>query len=234
MKSVLKRFLNCLENNNIFWYNLSMKYEIDGIEYEVILVKKNNKNTYIRIKEDGKIYITTNYLVSKSYIKQLLDNNYLTIKKMLEKNKIKQEKNNSFYFLGKKYDIIIVPTFDIDITEDKIFVKSKDYLNKWLKKQIEKIYQERLDYIYNLYREKIPYPKLKIRKMSTRWGVCNRSNNTITLNSELIKYGLKQIDYVIIHELSHFIYFDHSKNFWLQVSKYCPNYKEVRKTLKEG
>ena len=70
--------------------------------------------------------------------------------------------------------------------------------------------------------------------MSTRWGVCNRSNNTITLNSELIKYGLKQIDYVIIHELSHFIYFDHSKNFWLQVSKYCPNYKEVRKTLKEG
>ena len=211
-----------------------MKYEIDGIEYEVILVKKNNKNTYIRIKEDGKIYITTNYLVSKSYIKQLLDNNYLTIKKMLEKNKIKQEKNNSFYFLGKKYDIIIVPTFDIDITEDKIFVKSKDYLNKWLKKQIEKIYQERLNYIYNLYREKIPYPKLKIRKMSTRWGVCNRSNNTITLNSELIKYGLKQIDYVIIHELSHFIYFDHSKNFWLQVSKYCPNYKEVRKTLKEG
>ena len=211
-----------------------MKYEIDGIEYEVILVKKNNKNTYIRIKEDGKIYITTNYFVSKSYIKQLLDNNYLTIKKMLEKNKIKQEKNNSFYFLGKKYDIIIVPTFDIDITEDKIFVKSKDYLNKWLKKQIEKIYQERLNYIYNLYREKIPYPKLKIRKMSTRWGVCNRSNNTITLNSELIKYGLKQIDYVIIHELSHFIYFDHSKNFWLQVSKYCPNYKEVRKTLKEG
>ena len=53
-----------------------MKYVIDGIEYEVILVKKNNKNTYIRVKEDGKIYITTNYLVSKNYIKQLLDNNY--------------------------------------------------------------------------------------------------------------------------------------------------------------
>lgn len=211
-----------------------MKYVIDGIEYEVILVKKNNKNTYIRVKEDGKIYITTNYLVSKNYIKQLLDNNYQTIKKMIERNNIKQEKNKSFYFLGKKYDIIIVPTFEIDITEDKIFVKSEDYLNKWLKKQIEKIYKERLDYIYNLYQEKIPYPKLRIRKMSTRWGVCNRSNNVVTLNSELIKYGIKQIDYVIVHELSHFIYFDHSKNFWLQVSKYCKDYKEIRKTLKEG
>ena len=211
-----------------------MKYVIDGIEYEVILVKKNNKNTYIRVKEDGKIYITTNYLVSKNYIKQLLDNNYQTIKKMIERNNIKQEKNKSFYFLGKKYDIIIVPTFDIDITDDKIFVKSEDYLNKWLKKQIEKIYKERLDYIYNLYQEKIPYPKLRIRKMSTRWGVCNRSNNVVTLNSELIKYGIRQIDYVIVHELSHFIYFDHSKNFWLQVSKYCKDYKEIRKTLKEG
>ena len=211
-----------------------MKYVIDGIEYEVILVKKNNKNTYIRVKEDGKIYITTNYLVSKNYIKQLLDNNYQTIKKMIERNNIKQEKNKSFYFLGKKYDIIIVPTFEIDITEDKIFVKSEDYLNKWLKKQIEKIYKERLDYIYNLYQEKIPYPKLRVRKMSTRWGVCNRSNNVVTLNSELIKYGIKQIDYVIVHELSHFIYFDHSKNFWLQVSKYCKDYKEIRKTLKEG
>ena len=211
-----------------------MKYVIDGIEYEVILVKKNNKNTYIRVKEDGKIYISTNYLVSKNYIKQLLDNNYQAIKKMIERNNIKQEKNKSFYFLGKKYDIIIVPTFEIDITEDKIFVKSEDYLNKWLKKQIEKIYKERLDYIYNLYQEKIPYPKLRIRKMSTRWGVCNRSNNVVTLNSELIKYGIKQIDYVIVHELSHFIYFDHSKNFWLQVSKYCKDYKEIRKTLKEG
>ncbi len=211
-----------------------MKYVIDGTQYEVILVKKNNKNTYIRVKEDGKIYVTTNFLVSKNYIKQLLDNNYSTIKKMVERNKIKQEKNKSFYFLGKKYDIIIVPTFDIDITDDKIFVKSEDYLNKWLKKQIEKIYKERLDYIYNLYQEKIPYPKLRIRKMSTRWGVCNRSNNVVTLNSELIKYGIRQIDYVIVHELSHFIYFDHSKNFWLQVSKYCKDYKEIRKTLKEG
>ena len=211
-----------------------MKYVIDGTQYEVILVKKNNKNTYIRVKEDDKIYVTTNFLASKNYIKQLLDNNYSTIKKMVERNKIKQEKNKSFYFLGKKYDIIIVPTFDIDITDDKIFVKSEDYLNKWLKKKTEKIYKERLDYIYNLYQEKIPYPKLRIRKMSTRWGVCNRSNNVVTLNSELIKYGIRQIDYVIIHELSHFIYFDHSKNFWLQVSKYCKDYKEVRKTLKEG
>ena len=67
--------------------------------------------------------------------------------------------------------------------------------------------------------------------MKTRWGVCNK-NNSITLNSDLIKYGYEQIDYVIIHELSHFIHFNHSKDFWNLVNKYCKNYKEIRKSLK--
>ncbi len=207
-----------------------MTYVVNNIEYEVVIEKKNNKNTYIRIKEN-KIYITTNYFASKSYIQSLLDKNYDVIKKMIDKNNQRLERSNKFYFLNKEYDIIFVNYCDIEISSNKIFVKSEDYLNKWLKKQTEIIFKERLDYIYNLFEENIPYPKLKIRKMKTRWGVCNK-NNSITLNSELIKYGYEQIDYVIIHELSHFIHFDHSKDFWNLVSKYCKNYKEIRKSLK--
>lgn len=207
-----------------------MKYVVDDKEYEVIINKKNNKNTYIKV-ENNKIIVNTNYLVNSIYIKKLLDNNYDIIKKMLERDFLKQQKNNSFYYLGNKYDIIVVNYCNIEINNNKIFVKSIDYLNKWLKKQTESIFKERLNYLYNLFEEKIPYPKLKIRKMKTRWGVCSK-NNSITLNSELIKYNYEQIDYVIIHELSHFIYFDHSKNFWNLVSKYCNNYKEIRKSLK--
>ena len=207
-----------------------MTYVVNDIEYEVVIEKKNNKNTYIRIR-DNKIYITTNYFSSKNYIKYLLDKNYDVIKKMIEKNNQRLERSSKFYYLNKKYDIVFVNYCDIEINDNKIFVKSEDYLNKWLKKQIEIIFKERLDYIYNLFEERIPYPKLKIRKMKTRWGVCNK-NNSITLNSELIKYGYEQIDYVIVHELSHFIHFDHSKNFWSLVNKYCKNYKEIRKSLK--
>jgi len=151
---------------------------------------------------------------------------------MIDKDKEKNEYQNKFYYLGHLYDIIIVPSFDIEITEDKIFVKSEEYLNKWLKKQTEIIFKQRLYITYNLFKEEIPYPNLKIRKMKTRWGVCNRKNNNVTLNSELIKYGYDQIDYVIIHELSHFVHFNHSKDFWTLVSKYCPNYKKIRKSLK--
>ena len=208
-----------------------MKYELDNKKIEVIIIKKNNKNTYIRVK-NGQIYVTTNYFVTKLYIKRLLDKNKDSLRRMINNDKEKNEYKNHFYYLGNPYDIIIVPSLDIDITDDKIFVKSEEYLNKWLKKQTEIIFKNRLNLMYNLFEEKIPYPNLKIRKMKTRWGVCNKKNNNVTLNSELIKYGYDQIDYVVIHELSHFVHFDHSKDFWTLVYKYCPNYKKIRKSLK--
>jgi len=209
-----------------------MKYVIDNKEYEVVILRKHNKNTYVRVKEDCKIYVTTNFFVTQNQVKKLLDNNYENVKKMINSVKLKQTKAQFFYFLGKAYDIIIVPTIDIDITDNKIFVKNEEYLNRWLKNKIYDIFKERLNLIYSHFEEQIPYPNLKIRKMKTRWGVCNRKNNNVTLNSELIKYGYEQIDYVIIHELSHFVYFDHSKNFWQIVEKYCKDYKKIRKSLK--
>ena len=95
------------------------------------------------------------------------------------------------------------------------------------------IYQKHLCLNYEKFVEKIPFPNLKIREMKTRWGVCNKRDNSVTLNSKLIEYNIEALDYVIIHELSHFVHFNHSKEFWMLVSKYNPNYKQIKKYLKE-
>ena len=68
--------------------------------------------------------------------------------------------------------------------------------------------------------------------MKTRWGVNNRGNNTITLNTELLKKEIDLLDYVIIHELCHFYEANHSSRFWAHVEKYYPKYKEARKRLR--
>jgi hypothetical protein len=98
---------------------------------------------------------------------------------------------------------------------------------------MRKIFKERIDFYYNKFTENIPYPKLKIRCMKTRWGVCNKRDNSVTLNSNLMKETIECIDYVVVHELSHFVEFNHSKNFWNVVSKYYPDYKKCVKKLKE-
>lgn len=213
-----------------------MEYVIDNKVYEVVIIKKRNKNTYIRVKEDMKIYVTTNYLTSKRYIKNLLDENYSYLVKMIKNMCKKNEKKDLFFYLGNSYDIIFVNDLkkvDVDSNNFVIYAGNMRELNRWYNKVIKDTFIERFTYIYNIFDEVNVMPSLKIRKMKSRWGVYNRVKHSVTLNSELIKYNIRCLDYVIVHELSHVIHFDHSKNFWSLVSKYCNNYKAIKKELKE-
>ena len=208
-----------------------MKIEIDGKLYEVEIIKKNNKNIYVRVK-NGKIVVTANYLTSKDSILKLINDNKKSIVDMINKDIKKQDKNDNFYYFGKKYDVIYGFS-DIDITDDKIYVYDMRSLDKYISKNIYEIYLDRLNYWYNVFEEDIPKPNLKIRKMTSRWGVCNIKNHNVTLNYQLSKYDICCLDYVIVHELSHFIYPNHSRDFWNLVGKYYPKYKDCRKMLKE-
>ena len=212
---------------------MNFDYKLDGDIYNVLVVKKNNKNSYIKIKDDLTIYVTTNYLTTKGEVKRMLDNEKDFLKKSLSRARKKMEKDELFYYLGQKYDIILVPFENTEVYDDKIYVKDMKALDKWLKKEMKRIFSERLEYNYDLFDEDIPFPKLKIRSMKTRWGVCNKRDNSITLNSKLIRYSIHEIDYVIIHELSHFVHFDHSKEFWETVRMYMPDYKKSVLILKE-
>ena len=209
-----------------------MIFKYNDKDYEVEIKKKNNKNTYIRIK-NNKIYITTNYFTTKKTLEKLLKENKKNIEIMIDKVKKQEEFKEKFLIFGKSYDIIYNESYKDVILENNLIKCSNEIaLSKYLEKYIYTIYLEHLMYWYNKFEEKIPEPNLKIRTMKTRWGVCNRKNNNITLNKELHRYDIECLDYVIIHELSHFIEPNHSKSFWTIVYKYCPNYKELRKKLR--
>lgn len=209
-----------------------MYLDINDKKYEIIITKKNIKNMYIRVKDDLKIYISVNTFTSDKKIKELITSNYNNIVLMIKKQELKNE-NRTNTILGKKIDVVIFnKQTHPELYGNKFYIKDSNF-DKYLKEYAFIIFKERLDTIYPLFKEKIPYPALKIRKMTTRWGVCNKRDKSITLNLELIKMDVKYLDYVIVHELSHFVYFDHSKEFWNTVSKYSPNYKEIRKEMKE-
>lgn len=209
-----------------------MKYQIDGKEYPVEIIRKKNKHTYIRFK-NGTIEVCTHYLVTKKQILDILDHNQDSIFKMITKCQQKQEKEEKFVYLGKSYDIIIIPTNDVEMIHNYVYTSSQKQLQKWYLHEAQQIFMSRYQICYQKFEEKIPYYPIRIRKMKTRWGVCNRGSKTITLNSELLRYPIEAIDYVIIHELSHLVHFNHSKQFWNLVAKYCPDYKKLKKQLKE-
>ena len=210
-----------------------MNFTYNNKNYPIIINYKNNKNLYIKVDDDFNIRINSPYLYPKLLIKKIVKENYKSIAKMIDEKERKKSVNNSTNKLfGKKINVTysnvkwpIYNCYDLIVRDDVM-------LNNWYKSVSKQMFEEELKTIYEKFEEKIPYPKLKIRKMKTRWGVCNKKDNSITLNLDLVKEDKIYLDYVIVHELSHFIHFNHSKSFWLLVNKYVPNYKEIRKEMR--
>ena len=77
------------------------------------------------------------------------------------------------------------------------------------------------------------YESVRFSHASSRWGSCSSIGN-LSFSWRLMLAPFSVLDYVVIHELCHRIQMNHSKDFWLLVGKYYPNYKEVRKYLRNN
>jgi hypothetical protein len=79
----------------------------------------------------------------------------------------------------------------------------------------------------------VDYGKITIRHQKTRWGSCSSKGN-INYNCMLMLVPDELQDYVVVHELCHRIHMNHSPEFWAEVKKVLPDYKQRRKRLKEN
>ena len=73
-----------------------------------------------------------------------------------------------------------------------------------------------------------------VQKMKTKWGSSNPKSRTIRLNLELAKKPAECFDYVILHEVLHFIVPNHSERFIALMDHHLPNWRTVRQTLNEA
>ena len=205
--------------------NITLK----GKDYSYEITYKDNKNIYFRVKEDLIIHITCSKKVSKGYIENLLQNNADSIINMYNKALEKNKNSSELYYLGNK--LILVKHLNKPyINGDYIYAKTLDDAKKYIYSLAYDIFKERIDRIIINFKN-LPDFTLKVRHMTSKWGVNNQGSMTITLNTELIKKDVHLIDYVIIHELCHFYEPNHSARFWAWVEKYYPYYKEARKEL---
>lgn len=105
--------------------------------------------------------------------------------------------------------------------EEKIETQDIKRLSRIVKRNIQK-YSELLEVLPN---------KVRIRDLNYAWGSCS-SNRNISINVRLAKKEEKVIEYVVLHEMCHLIYMNHSKQFWNLVEKNMPDYKEYKRKLK--
>ena len=112
------------------------------------------------------------------------------------------------------------------------FQKYQQLLETYLKEQLIAYIEMRLAYFCTLMGEELPND-LKIGVYKRKWGSCN-SKRELTFNLHLIGAPYHAIDYVIVHELAHLKYLNHSKAFWQRVEKFFPDYKTSSNWLKQN
>lgn len=210
-----------------------MIIEINGKEYNIEIIYKNNKNMYLRIKDDLSIVITAPKRISFAKITKFVNSNLEYITKIVREKEAKIKKyEDKFLFLGKLYEVCYINKRGIELGENRVFIGKNVNVYNWYLKKAKEIFSAVFDECFEKFNYRGAKPLLKVRRMKSKWGVCNVTNNIITLNLELIKFDIKYLEYVIFHELCHLVYPDHSKDFWNLVEKYVPNYKVFRKEMK--
>ena len=89
-----------------------------------------------------------------------------------------------------------------------------------------------MDELYPLFKKYgIEKPALRIRDMETRWGSCLAKKGIVTLNKRLLEAPRNCIEYVVMHELCHFMHPNHSKYFYAFLSMLMPDWKERKQFL---
>ena len=78
----------------------------------------------------------------------------------------------------------------------------------------------------------IKYPQIKFRNMVSRWGSCHSTKGILTFNTKLMYAPIECIEYVVLHEFTHFLQANHSDKFYNELEMVCPDWKKYRKQLR--
>lgn len=222
-----------------------------AIEYDLQIKKVKNIN--IRIKRDLSVHVSASSRVPLSKIERILSDKsdfiLSAIAKYEELAKKEQTRPQSGDFVavfGKPLPIVAVAgkKNQAIIYEDKIVMTLKDTSDtktkeKALSSALETLLQSTVEEIcrkvYPNFAGYIPdFPALKFRHMKSRWGSCNYKKYILTFNCSLVHAPIECIEYVVLHEFTHFIHPNHSKDFYRELSRFSPRYKELKKALENS
>lgn len=221
---------------------------------EFVLHRKNVKNINLNIKPDMSVEVSAHDKVPLDFICDFVKSkgawiikNVKTFEEVQPYGQSEREyvSGESFKYLGKQYRLRVQESDEETVKYYRgfiyLFVKGKEnyprkvkLMDEWYREKARLAFEKSLDKVYPLLQKyEVKKPHIEIRSMKARWGSALVDKNTILLNTELIKASKYCIDYVVLHELIHFKYNNHSDNFYQMLHSLMPDWEKRKAILDE-
>jgi len=205
-------------------------------EIAVNIIRKNNKNTYFRVRSDH-VEVTTHHKTDMLYIQEFILDKFDVFESKLIKNQV--DPTNQIKLWGNTYFLITHKgRFKYEIVDDFLIVHHPKNAILEIKKAIylDQI-QHKMEQISHLIHDDLKkhgfsLSTYRYRFLKSKYGSYHRLKNEITLNSFLAQLDIDYLKYVIYHEYAHQKVFNHSKSFYRILLSIMPDYKRYQKALK--
>ena len=187
---------------------IRIQYQSKLYELPYTLVRSSRKSCAISINPEGQITVRVPLRISQKEIEHLLvEKRIWIITKYLNIEKHRQNRPVS------------------NLTEVQRIALEKRYIAA-----AKEYFPKRAAYFIQFTGGS--YNRISIRDQKTRWGSCS-ARGTLSFNWRLMLAPPTIADYVIVHELCHLTYMNHSADFWHKVESVYPDYRTARKWLKD-
>ena len=217
-----------------------------------VLERKPVKAMRMRVRRDGSVYVSAPAFVPVDEIDAfVLENGDAVLKEVVRRQTALQKEKRSFcsggvvFVLGRAVRIEVeqgrrkgasiengILQLRVKGTPDpkKVEKLAKEYLCS----VAEHVFASVLDRIYPTFLSMgVKKPQLRLREMKSLHGSCAVKKGIVTLNKRLLEKPIICIEYVVAHELCHFIHPNHSKRFYALLESVMPDHKERKKLLNQ-
>lgn len=226
----------------------------DGRAIVYRLERKEVKNLNLRVRRDGSVSVSACRGVPGEEIDRFVQRKARFVFSALDRfaamiaggaRPKKYVSGESFFIQGHGLRLKVSRAEKPSIGSDGTFIrlavrnpadiaKKKRMVQAFLNRQCQTVFGEILHELHPLVKKYgVEEPVLRIRDMETRWGTCQARKGVITLSRRLLEAPRHCIEYVVLHELCHFIHPNHSKRFYERLTAWMPDWRE-RKRLLDG
>lgn len=234
-----------MEKHQVHYGNKSIEFTLE---------RKRVKNVNLNIKPDMTLTVSANEKVPLDFIYNFVKGKGDWISKHvknfenvqpLRQSEREYVSGESFKYLGKQYRLRVQQAEEELVKYFRGFIylfvqnpanyhRKEKLMESWFRGRSEIVFQESLEKMSPFVQKYgVEKPTIEQRLMKARWGSALTEKNIILLNTELIKAPKFCIDYVILHELIHFKYNDHSDNFYNMLESLMPDWEKRKAILDE-